>query len=52
MTTPKPVTGAQGGAEHQEHKEQHIQYVCVQESCREIAVIKVNKCGGIKQKSR
>lgn len=29
MTTPKPVTGAQGGAEHQEHKEQHIQYVCV-----------------------
>lgn len=54
MTTSKPVTGAQGGAEHQEHKEQHIQYVCVcvQESCREIAVIKVNKCGGIKQKSR
>ena len=32
-------------------REQHVQYVCVQESCREIAVIKVNKCAGIKQRA-
>ena len=62
-TTSKPITnGAQSRAEHPAarvcsvNKELHIQCVCVcvcvQESWREIALIKVNKCAGIKHKSR